>query len=164
MKFFRKSETVPNDTPKNALDAQIEQVGQEIVRETQSRDKMRGYSKWAAVGMFTCAALLLVVKAPVFLEALPLFVIGYGVTKWVQYGREKNLNKKYELQAQLYTLKEQSHENAPKPSPDAQPAPQAASEFATASRIGELEKKVDAIEQQVTARPATLEKPKFGGK
>jgi hypothetical protein len=134
----------------------IDRLEEGIKNDIAWRDEMGAWSKRFGFAALGFVALLIVAKAPVILAAVVVSGVGFGVTKLVQNSYENSLNKKYETQANLVVAQQLAHKNEP----GSAPQPGAAPAFnAEADKLGQLQKDVKDLKEQLEVKPVVLDKP-----
>lgn len=140
--------------------ARIEQSLDTIEQDIQDTIASRGFwQTWrnsSAIMAGVSFALIVIVKAPMIIPFALLCCASTAVSGFICAERERSLNRKYEAQAsmlqarELAAASEKTLDNAPKP----------ASDFDTAAKVDNLERRVGELEAEVKLEPVDLSKLK----
>lgn len=153
MKLFAKKEAPASDK----ITQNIDRLEEGIKRDIAWRDEMGAWSKRFGFAALGFVVLLVVAKAPILLAGAVVSGVGFGVAKLVQNSYENSLNKKYETQANLVV----AQNLAQKASPQASNAPSEglSKAFSAEAELGQLQKEVKDLKEQIDVKPVVLDKP-----
>lgn len=153
MKFtFGKNKKDPTARIEQSLDT----LEKDIQDTSASRSFWRKWCNGSAALAGISLLLVVVVKAPVIIPFTLLCLASSVVSGVIGFDIERSLNRKYQAQAsmlqarELAAVSEKTLDNAPKP----------ASDFDTAAKVGDLERRVGELESEVKLEPVDLSKLK----